>query len=87
MQFLLVAVAAFAALTSSLPTSNYVLHEKRSGSTTWAADERVQPDSNIKLPVRIGLKENHIEMGHDLLMQVSDPHSKHFGKHWTPQQV
>ena len=85
--FTAAAVTALAAVVSSLPTSTHVLHEKRSGSTSWAPDERMQPDPRIKLPVRIGLKENNLDLGHDLLMQVSEPDSEHYGKHWSPQQV
>lgn len=79
---------ALAAITSALPTSsNYVLHEKRSGSSSWAVRDGIKPDGRIKLPVRIGLTESNLHQGDDILMQISSPDSALYGKHWTPQQV
>lgn len=90
MQFglLIAAAAALTALATALPTSsNHVLHEKRSGSSSWSPKEGVKPDGRIKLPVRIGLAESNLHLGHDILMQVSEPTSKQYGKHWTNEQV
>ena len=80
--------AAFAVTVASLPTStNHVVHEKRSGSSSWSPKADVKPDGRIKLPVRIGLTEKNLHMGHDILMEVSDPKSEKYGKHLTAEQV
>ena len=86
--FLFVATATLAAVVAALPTaSRHVLHERRSGSSSWAPDDRFQPDRGVKLPVRIGLAESNLHLGHDLLMGVSSPDSELYGKHWTADQV
>lgn len=85
---ILAATAAFAVLTASLPTStNYVVHEKRGGSSNWSQKEGVKPDSRIKLPIRIGLAEQNLHRGDEILMEVSDPASDRYGKHLTPERV
>ena len=82
------AVATFGAVVTSLPTStNHVVHEKRSSSTSWSPIVNARPNPRTKLPIRIGLAEQNLHLGDDLLMQVSSPTSDLYGKHWTPQQV
>ena len=82
------AVTVLAAFVAALPApSNHVVHEKRSGSSSWSPHERLQPDRRITLPVRIGLTEKNLHLGDDMLMKVSDPASEDFGKHWTHEQV
>lgn len=88
MRFVTLVAAAFAAVAIALPApNNHVLHEKRSSSTSWLPNERVKPDPNIKLPVRIGLTETNLHLGDDILMQVSSPTSELYGKHWPAEQV
>ena len=84
--FAALAAASFSAITTSLPTSNHAVHEKRSTSS-WSPDLRVRPNPRTKLPVRIGLKESNVHLGDDILMQLSDPKGEMYGKHWSPQQV
>lgn len=81
-------IAAIAAIAAALPTStNHVLHEKRSGSSSWSPKQGVKPDGRIKLPVRIGLTESNLHLGDEILMRTSDPASEHYGKHMTSEQV
>lgn len=85
-----IAVVGFvlAAIAKALPTaSNHVIHEKRSGSSSWSQRDGVKPDGRIKLPVRIGLAESNLHQGDDILMQISSPDSKLYGKHMTATQV
>ena len=82
------AVAAFATVATALPTSaNHVVHEKRSGSSSWSPMQGVKPDGRITLPVRIGLTESNLHRGDDILMEVSDPTSDKYGKHLTAEEV
>ena len=86
--FATAAAAAFATLSTALPTSaNHVVHEKRSGSSNWSPVHGAKPDGRITLPVRIGLTESNLHKGDDILMEVSDPTSDKYGKHLTAQEV
>lgn len=88
MHFTSLAATAFVvALASALPTNNHVVLEQRSGQSSWTADDRLKPDGRIKLPMRIGLKEKNIELGDEILTQVSDPTSEKFGQHLSPEEV
>jgi tripeptidyl-peptidase-1 len=68
--FPLVIVVAIAALSQAAPAPNkHVLHEKRqSPSSDWIRGARIE--DNAILPMRIGLTQNNLEKGHDLLMEV-----------------
>jgi tripeptidyl-peptidase I len=67
-------------------SSKYVLHERRSTSpSSWVPTARVEGDTII--PVRIGLTQQNLDKGYDYLMELSDPKSPKYGKHWTPEQV
>ena len=82
------ATAAFATLSNALPTSaNHVVHEKRSGSSSWSQMQGAKPDGRITLPVRIGLTQSNLHRGDDILMEVSDPTSDKYGKHLTTEEV
>ena len=72
------------ALPASVP---HVVHERRSPSSSWTPLTGVKPNKTIKLPVRIGLTQSNLDRGHDVLMDVSDPFSENYGKHWTAKQV
>ena len=84
----LTVLAAFTVSVVALPTnSRHVLHEKRSGSSSWSENPDVNVDGNMKLPVRIGLTQNNLHLGDEILMQIASPTSESYGKHWTTQQV
>lgn len=86
--FTAAAAAAFATLSNALPTAaNHVVHEKRSGSSSWSPMQGVKPDRRITLPVRIGLTESNLHRGDDILMEVSDPTSDKYGKHLSTEEV
>lgn len=80
-------VAALAALASAGPVpSSHVVHEKRhSLDPRWNRGDRVHPDSI--LPMRIGLSQSNMDDAHVHLMDVSDPDSPNYGKHWTSEEV
>ena len=66
MQFLLLALASLAA---AAPTSSrHVLHEKRAELINWIKLDRVHQD--VKLPMRIGLRQPALEAGHARLMDM-----------------
>ena len=56
-----------------------VQHEKRGNTQSlWVKRGRALVESNIQ--VRIALKQRNIHLGHDALMDVSDPASTNFGR-------
>ena len=75
--------AGAAALPASVP---YTVHERR-GASSWFENTDVKPNGRINLPVRIGLTQNNLDRGHDLLMEVADPSSDKYGKHYTQKEV
>lgn len=68
----------------SAPTSNVVLHEKRSNPVQYKR-ERVQSDAI--LPIRIALSQSNLAYGYDYLLDVSDPQSQNYGHHWTTEEI
>lgn len=64
------AAVAIAALAGAAPAPiKHVLHEKRDRqSLDWVKGARVERDA--VLPIRIGLTQNNLEKGYDLLMDV-----------------
>ena len=89
MRFSLITLAGALATTAvALPASvSHVVHEKRSSLSSWVARTDVKPNGSIRLPVRIGLTQSNLHLGHDILMDIADPSSQNYGKHWTAKQV
>ncbi|KAF4625803.1 hypothetical protein G7Y89_g12366 [Cudoniella acicularis] len=82
LQFLALAVS----VRSAAVPSTHVVHEKRDGLTShWEKREPVP--ANALLPMRIGLKQRNLELGHDLLMEISHPDSEKYAKHYTSEEV
>ncbi|KAI9688708.1 MAG: hypothetical protein M1822_001065 [Bathelium mastoideum] len=71
--------------SSYTPTSHAVHEERADSSGKWTKRDRVHPDS--VLPMRIGLTFSNLDKAHDALMEISNPRSENFGKHWTPEEV
>ena len=89
MQFSIVAIVlALATTTAALPSvTPHVVHETRSSSSTWTAVQGLKPNGNINLPVRIGLTESNLDLGEEILMDVSHPSSPKYGTHLTTEEV
>lgn len=85
----LIALASLAVLGSASPTSTrstHVVHEKRSSPPSgWQARDRV--DGNIKVPLRIGLKQRNLHLGSQFLDEVSNPRSSKYGQHWSADEI
>ncbi|KAH6662834.1 peptidase S8/S53 domain-containing protein [Halenospora varia] len=65
---------------------NFVLHEKRDGPAhQWTKRARAHPDEI--LPVRIGLIQSNLHQAEEYILDVSDPSSPNFGKHWSAEEV
>lgn len=63
-------LAGLAAVATAVSTpSNHVLHEKRAAEPKhWSKRDAV--DSSVVLPMRIGLTQQNLDKGHDMLMEV-----------------
>lgn len=84
--FLTSLVASLAVSVLAAPSANHVLHEKRDGEPAqWQKRDRAHPKQS--LPVRIGLKQANLDRAHEYIMDVSDPESPNFGKHWSAEKV
>jgi hypothetical protein len=69
-----------------LPSSNHVVHEKRNKAPHgWI--KRASTNSEMVLPMRVGLKQRNLHKAQEYLMDVSDPESPNYGNHWSAKQV
>lgn len=85
---MLLSILIFAGFAIAVPFSDLRLHEKRDGSRIHPPDgETIRVDPDAILPIRIALTQSNLDKGYDHLMQVSDPHSGDFGKHWTLEEI
>lgn len=85
---LLTVIGGLVAQTIAAPAPvSHIIHEKRDiDSSTWiVSDIKLRRDAII--PVSIGLTQRNLEYGYEFLMDVSDPESPNYGKHWTMEKV
>ncbi|KAB5582238.1 peptidase S8/S53 domain-containing protein [Coniochaeta sp. 2T2.1] len=66
---------------------SHAVHERHEPQHTegWTRVELADPIAI--LPMRIGLKQSNLDLGHELLMNLSHPKSPHYGKRMTPIEV
>jgi tripeptidyl-peptidase I len=79
---------AICSLALAVPSkrSDHVVHERRDAEPVgWVISRRADADKVI--PLRIGMKQQNMHMLEDLLMDVADPDSSSYGRHWTPEEV
>ncbi|KAH8893898.1 subtilisin-like protein [Thozetella sp. PMI_491] len=78
---------AIASFGLASPTkSPLTIHEKRADVELHSIRRDRVPQDHV-FPMRIGLAQKNLHNGYSYLMDVSDPGSPNFGKHWTPEQV
>ncbi|KAM7215665.1 alkaline serine protease [Rhypophila decipiens] len=67
--------------------STHALHERGlpHWGNTWEKTEKVP--TGAMLPMRIGLRQSNVDVGHEMLMDRSTPGSPNFGNHLSAQQV
>lgn len=83
----LTTLAVLVACVAAIPApSTHAVHEEREHNPSrWV--KRAKTPGAAVLPVRIGLSQRNLDNGDALLMDVSDPASPNYAKHWTPEQV
>ncbi|OTB09710.1 hypothetical protein K445DRAFT_71783 [Daldinia sp. EC12] len=74
-------------LASPATTRRTIVHERRSsnGGDAWNTRKRAPQEDVFEM--RIGLKQQNLGRGYELLMDVSDPNSPRYGKYWEPKDV
>lgn len=82
-----IAATAFAAIALAVPNPavRHARHEKREEGSIWSKRGVVARD--FVLPMRIGLTQSNLDLGHDLLMEISDPDSPKYGKYYTADEI
>jgi tripeptidyl-peptidase I len=81
-------LGSLAAFSLGAPSTRYEVHQKRDGKTgsQWTKrDVELSPRSVI--PISIALSQRNLDKGGEFLMDVSDPFSSNYGKHWSPERV
>lgn len=73
--------------TSSKSIRSYVVHERRESTEAilWSKHKRMPRDEAIDIHIALAQRNNRL--GEHLLMQVSDPQSPNYGRHWSSQQI
>lgn len=65
----LLTAAVLAVMTHGAPLDrHYDVHERQSSASSWAKRDRLS--SNTLLPMRIGVTQNNLDQGYELLMDV-----------------
>ena len=83
----LTTLAVLVACVAAIPAPpTHAIHERRDvNPVKWITREKT-PKTAV-LPVRIGLTQRNLENGDAMLMDVADPASSGYAKHWTAEQV
>ena len=83
---ILTLLAVSVGLCWSAPTPDRVVHEKRL-TTPMGWTKRARLSGDLLLPLRIGLSQQNLERGPEILYNVSDPTSMSYGSYFSAQQV
>lgn len=83
-------IVAYGLLTGVIaapaPQKRHVVHERREQTPrNWRREDPLHPDSS--LPMRFALTQNNLHNAEAYLMDVSNPSSPNFGKHWSAKKV
>ena len=79
-------IASAVGSSAPSPLSRRVLHDRRTSVPPgWSLHRRADPD--IVVPFSIVLKQSNLDRLDEYLLDVADPDSPNYGKHWTSTQV
>ncbi|TVY94049.1 Aorsin [Lachnellula willkommii] len=87
MRFYLLTITVLLGWVEALAVPAHVeVHERRQSlSPRWSKRDRVE--SHKVLQMRVGLAQTNLDNGYEHLMDVSNPASPNFGKHWSSERV
>ncbi len=84
LSFLAITTIAVGAIAS--PALRHVVHEKRGGlPMDWAKHSR--PEGHRHITMRVALTQSNLHRGEEFLMDVADPTSSKYGRHWNAKEV
>ncbi|KAI1207478.1 subtilisin-like protein [Annulohypoxylon truncatum] len=83
----MLAVGATVVSSNPTPKGRSIAHERRDtlAEPVWNKLDRAPSDDVFEM--RIGLKQQNLDRGYSLLMDVSDPRSSNYGKYWQPDEI
>jgi tripeptidyl-peptidase-1 len=87
MRLQLIALTALLASGLASPMSGYVVHEKRIVTSARRWVKRDKLESSVVLPMRIGLTQRNLHRADEYLLDVSDPQSPNYGRHWSVDKI
>ncbi|KAH9923397.1 subtilisin-like protein [Epithele typhae] len=80
------ALALAAQFVGATTISPRVVHERRAATPRgWSLHRRADPD--MVVPLSFALAQPNIELLEAYLLDVADPDSPNYGKHWSPAKV
>ncbi|ORY68570.1 peptidase S8/S53 domain-containing protein [Pseudomassariella vexata] len=74
-------------LTNRDVPATHKLHERHAPHWGQKWTKRNKVGADVVLPMRIGLKQSNLDVGHDKLMDISNPTSPNYGKHMSDDEV
>lgn len=85
--FLVIGSLLFTTVLTAPAPIPYIIHEKRSiGNSNWQPSDIIIDKQSV-FPLSIGLTQSNLDKGHDYFMNVADPESPNYAKHWTAEEV
>ena len=83
---LVAAAIAVSAEALAVPNAPHALHEKRDTPTrNWMKRGAVARE--LKMPMRIGMKQSNLHRADALLAEISDPASSKYGQHYSADEI
>jgi tripeptidyl-peptidase I len=84
----LILANSIATVVVAAPSSPYVVHQKRNINiaSKWE-EQNINLDRREVLPMSIALTQRNLDRGYSYLIDVSDPTSQNYGKHWSADTV
>ncbi|KAH8883712.1 subtilisin-like protein [Thozetella sp. PMI_491] len=67
--------------------NTHISHERHTPRMTQQWEKRNRLPAKTVLPMRIGLKQSNLDLGHNRLMEISTPGSANFGKYMSSTEV
>jgi tripeptidyl-peptidase-1 len=83
----LLATAIVAAAAPQQQGGASVVHERRHAQHELAWTKRSRVPASHTFEMRVGLAQRNLDRGYEMLMDVSDPGSPNYGRHWTQDEV
>lgn len=86
-RFLLSCAALFVAAHAASPALSPLIRHRslREIPRGWSLHRRAEPDARVFL--RFALTQSNLDKLDDYLLEIADPESPNYGRHWSPEKV